>query len=212
MSTTETSSSTTRAHRARRVLDGEPGARLERALAHPADSRGRARARRSAGASGSASMSPRPTSTSSSSRIVTDMRRDAASSDRRRSRPRDARAPARRQHDHLVAGAPDAACDLARVAAVVVVLVRHRADHPLHGKRRSSRLRSPASSTVSRCSSSVGPVVPGHRSPRSTTLSPRSADIGIAARRARPSRRASAGARARSRGTAPPRSRRGPSC
>ena len=42
------------------------------------------------------------------------------------------RAPARRQHDDLVAGAPDAARDLAGVAAVVVMLVRHRPDHPLH--------------------------------------------------------------------------------
>ena len=42
------------------------------------------------------------------------------------------RAPARRQHDDLVAGAPDPARDLAGVAAVVVMLVRHRADHPLH--------------------------------------------------------------------------------
>ena len=37
-----------------------------------------------------------------------------------------------RQHDDVVAGAPDAAGDLAGVAAVVVVLVGHRPDHPLH--------------------------------------------------------------------------------
>ena len=37
-----------------------------------------------------------------------------------------------RQDDDRIAGAPGAAGDLARVAAVVVVLVRHRADHPLH--------------------------------------------------------------------------------
>ncbi len=38
------------------------------------------------------------------------------------------------QHEHVVAGPPDAAGNLARVAAVVVVLVRHRPDHPLHGE------------------------------------------------------------------------------
>ena len=46
----------------------------------------------------------------------------------------DPRAQPRRQHEDVVAGPPDAAGDLARVAAVVVVLVGHRPDHPLHGE------------------------------------------------------------------------------
>ena len=45
---------------------------------------------------------------------------------------RDGAAMAGGQHDDGVARAPGAAGDLAGVAAVVVVLVRHRADHPLH--------------------------------------------------------------------------------
>ena len=47
---------------------------------------------------------------------------------------RDAGAEAGGQHEHVVAGPPDAAGDLARVAAVVVVLVGHRPDHPLDGE------------------------------------------------------------------------------
>ena len=83
--------------------------------------------------SGSASRSPRETSTSSSSRIVTDSRGIASSSGPFGAVDRgDAAAQPRRQHDDLVAGAPDAAGDPPGVAAVVVVLVGHRPDHPLH--------------------------------------------------------------------------------
>ena len=46
----------------------------------------------------------------------------------------DAGAKTRREHEHVVACPPDAAGNLARVAAVVVVLVGHRPDHPLHGE------------------------------------------------------------------------------
>ena len=46
------------------------------------------------------------------------------------------------------------------------------------GKRRSVRLRSAATSTVSRISISDGPVYHGLRSLRLTTLSPFSADMG----------------------------------
>ena len=69
-----------------------------------------------------------------------------------------------------------------------------------------SRFRSPTSSTVSRCSSSVGPSYQGMRRRRgSTTLSPCSAEIGIDAHvvEAEPARRAPA-APPRSRGSAPP--------
>ena len=78
-------------------------------------------------------MLPRETSTSSASRIVTDCGGTASSSgpsavstaSTRERRPDG-------QNDDLVARAPDAARDRAGVAAVVVVLVRHRPDHPLH--------------------------------------------------------------------------------
>ena len=85
------------------------------------------------GRAGSARRSPRETSTSSSSRIVTDSsgRRLVTGLARDLDR-RDAGPLTRRQHDDLVARTPDAARDLPRVAAVVVMLVRHRANHPLH--------------------------------------------------------------------------------
>ena len=60
-------------------------------------------------------------------------------------------------------------------AANVVGLITH-----CTGKRRSSWLRSPVISTVSRCSSSVGPAYQDIASVRSTTLSPFSAETGIA--------------------------------
>ena len=47
---------------------------------------------------------------------------------------RDGRAEPGREDDDVVAGAPLAARDLARVAAEVVVLVAHRPDDPLHGE------------------------------------------------------------------------------
>ena len=173
MSTRETSSSTTRAHRARRVLDGEPRARLERPLAHPADARlelarddrrlrpGRRACRR-------ARRRRRPRAGSSPTAAGPPPR--AA---RRRLDRRDARAQPGRQHDDLVAGAPDAAGDLAGVAAVVVVLVRHRPDHPLHreaparrgcGRRRSRSSRDARAASARRTTASC--------SERSTTLSP----------------------------------------
>ena len=78
-------------------------------------------------------MSPRPTSTSSSSRIVTDCGGKASSSGRSKvsTAATRVRRPGR-QHDDLVARPPGSAGDLPRVAAVVVVVVRHRPDHPLH--------------------------------------------------------------------------------
>ena len=128
------------AHGPGRVLDGELRARLERTLAHPADARLQLacddrRRRRDRRACRRAT-----TSTSSASRIVTDCGGTASSSGpsavstaaTRERQPR-------REHDDLVAGAPDAARDLAGVAAVVVVLVRHRPDHPLH--REAAQLR-----------------------------------------------------------------------
>ena len=136
MSTTETSSSTIARTDARRVLDRELRARLERPLAHPADASpsssrathrrplgigehvaaARRRCRRRAGSSTDCPGSPTRAAPSSVSTAAT------------------RRAPAGREHDDLVARAPDAARDLARVAAVVVVLVGHRPDHPLHGE------------------------------------------------------------------------------
>ncbi|MNT18362.1 hypothetical protein D3C72_1535560 [compost metagenome] len=50
------------------------------------------------------------------------------------------------------------------------------------GKRKSVKLRSAATSTVSRISISAGPVYHGERSLRLTTLSPLSADIGTKCR------------------------------
>ena len=74
-------------------------------------------------------------SMSSSSRIVTDIGGNA-SADRTLHRVdrRDAGREPGRQHHHLVADLEHAAGDRARVAAVVVVLVAHRADHVLHGE------------------------------------------------------------------------------
>ena len=67
------------------------------------------------------------------------------------------------QHHHLVARAEHAGGHLAGVAAVVVVLVAHRAHDPLHREARVDevavarpRARAPGGS------SSDGPVVPGH--------------------------------------------------
>ena len=119
-----------------------------------------------------------------------------------------------RQHDDLVAGAPDAARDLTGVAAVVVVLVGHRPDHPLHREApvlRGCGRRRARSSRGARAAS--GPRTTASRRVRSTTLSPlqrrdrdhRGVPESELRRRARR-------ARARSRRSAPPRSRRGPSC
>ncbi len=120
-----------RAGRTRRVLDGEPGARLERALAHPADLGGEL-----------ARDEGRPVGVgqhvaAADVDVVLEPDRDRLAGDRSLERPvelldrGDARAAPGRQHDDLVAGTPDPACDLAGVAAVVVVVVGHRTDHPL---------------------------------------------------------------------------------
>ena len=119
--------------------------------------------------------------------------------DRRLERPvegldrRDARAAARRQHDDLVAGPPDAAGDLARRSRGSRGARRTSAGSPTapgSGGRRGSGRRRPRSSRGARAAS--GPRTRASPSPRSTTLSPRSADIGIARASCRPSRSASA--------------------
>ena len=155
-------------------------------------------------------MSPRETSTSSASRIVTDCGGTASSSGPSAvSTDCDARAQPRRQHDDVVARAPDAARDLAGVAAVVVVLVRHRPDHPLH--REAAQLDVPVGGDLDRLEvlEQRRPVVPRH-------LLGAVDDVVAAQRRDRdhragPAARARRG-RGRSRRSAPATSRRGPSC
>ena len=125
--------STTARDHARRVLDAEPRAGL-RAAARSSSRRSPRASRAVTGwSSGSTSMSPRGTSISSSSRIVTDIPGAASSigPSAVSTAATRVRSPDGRTSD-LVARAPDAAGDLAGVAAVVVVLVGHRADHPLH--------------------------------------------------------------------------------
>ena len=100
---------------------------------------------------------------SSASRIVTDMPGTATSSgavgglDRRDRGP-----PAGREHDDLVAGAPDAAGDLARVAAVVVVLVGDRPDHPLDGEAAVVEVAVAGDLDRLEVLEQRRPVVPGH--------------------------------------------------
>jgi hypothetical protein len=113
------------------VLHGQACARLERALAHPADARlelpgDRWRLLRVGEQVATAHV-----------QVVLELHGDGHRRDGRLQRAvggldrRDPRAAPGRQHHDLVAGAPNAACHLPCVAAVVVVLVGHRPDHPL---------------------------------------------------------------------------------
>ena len=115
-----------------RVLHGEPGAGLERALAHPADPRDEL-----AGGNGGRVRVGEHVA-AGDVEVVLEPDHDGHRRHRLVERAvggldvRHARAPARGQDDDLVADAPRPARDLARVAAVVVVVGRHRPDHPLH--------------------------------------------------------------------------------
>ena len=122
------------AHGAGRVLDAEARTRQQRPLAHPAD--GRLERPRGHGlivgidehvAARHVDLVLEPDRDGHARRRLVD--RAVGRVDRR-----DAGAQAGRQHEHVVAGAPHAAGDLAGVAAVVVVLVGHRPDHPLDGE------------------------------------------------------------------------------
>ena len=196
-----------RAPQRRRVLDGEPRARLERPLAHPADRAPRARARRTAAAPGRRACRrgrrrgrPRAGSTTDigGTRRV-ELAVGASRRARRASAGRTAARRPRRPARH------DAARDLARVAAVVVVLVGHRPDHPLHGE--AAVVQVPVAGELDRLEvlEQRRPVVPRHRvACPSTTLSPRSADSGIARRSCIAELlREPRAARPRSRGSAP---------
>ena len=123
-----------RAHPAGRVLDPESRARLHGPLAHPADRRleltGRDRlvgriAEHVAARHVDVVREPHDDRLA----LHGDVERAVVRLDRGDGRPK-----AGREDDDLVACAPLAACDLTGVAAVVVVLVRHRPDHPLDGE------------------------------------------------------------------------------
>ncbi len=75
---------------------------------------------------------------------------------------RDARGPARGQHDDLVARAEHPRGHLAGVAAVVVVLVRHRPHDPLHGEARVLQVAVGGHVHVLEVVEQRGPLVPGH--------------------------------------------------
>ena len=114
--------------------------------------------------SGSASMSPRETSTSSASRTVTDMPGMATSSGPSAvsTEATEERRPEGSTID-VVARLPDAAGDLARVAAVVVVLVGDRADHPLDGEAAVVEVAVAGDLDRLEVLEQRRPVVPGHR-------------------------------------------------
>ena len=164
-----------------RVLDRGTRPRAQRPLGHPADiglelarpvRRGSRAGRSCRRARRRCRPRAAPSPTSGRERLV---ERAVEAS---RSPPRSARA-ADGSTTHLVAGPHDARGDLAGVAAVVGCPSVDRITH-WTGKRRSSRLRSSATSTLSRCVQQRRAVVPGHVRPtRSTTLSPCSAVIGM---------------------------------
>ena len=119
---------------ARRVLDSELRARLERPVAHPADAcfelaRDDRRALRIGEHVPARDVD-----------VVSEPDRDRLRRHRcleRSVRGLDALDPGTEpggQHDHVVAGTPHAARYRPGVAAVVVVVARHGADHPLHGE------------------------------------------------------------------------------
>ena len=187
MSTTRDELLDDRAHRARRVLDREPRARLERAARSSSRRAPRARARPWAAGRIGEHVAARDVE------VVGEPDRHGHRRDRRLERPvdgldrLDARAEPGRQHDDLVAGAPDAARDLAARSRGSRGARRTSAGSPTaRGSGGSSRSRSEAISTDSRCSSSGGPSYQGMFSERSTTLSPCSAEIGITARSGEP--------------------------
>ena len=196
-----------------RVLHREPGPGLERALAHPADPRDEL----AGGNGGSVRVGEHVAA--GDVEVVLEPDHDGHRRHRLVERAvggldvRHARAPARGQDDDLVAHAPRPARDLARVAAVVVVVGRHRPDHPLH--REAAVGEVPVAGELDRLevAEQRRPVVPGRGIAGSRRRSPRSAPRAgrRGGRRSRPARRASA-APPRSRGSATPTSRRGPSC
>src|SRR4029077_11660739 len=105
------------------VLDGKPGAGLERLLGHPAEL-GDDLARHDRGA-----VRVGEHVAAADVDVVLEANRHRLGRDRGLERPlevlygRDAATAARRKHDDLVAGLPDAAGNLPGVTAVVVMLV-----------------------------------------------------------------------------------------
>ena len=83
------------------------------------------------------------------------------------------------EDDDLGAGPQHAAGHLARVAAVVVVGVAHRADHPLHREAHVVEVAVLGDDDVLEVVEQRRGAVPLHASERSTTLSPCSAEIGM---------------------------------
>ena len=150
-------------HGARGVLDAVAAGRLERALRHPADHRLELARLVAGGCAGRQIMSPRDTSTSSSRRMVTDSGGNASSQRPVEGvDPGDPRLAPGGQHHHLVADPEHARGHLAGVAAVVVVLVRHRAHHPLDREARVHEVAVGRHVHVLQVVEQRGPLVPGH--------------------------------------------------
>ena len=117
-----------------------------------------------------------------------------------------------RQDENIVAGPPDAAGDLTGVAAVVVVVVGHRPDHPLHGEAAVREIAVARELDRLEVVQQRPALPPGDPVGSSTTLSPWSAAIGIATSSFTPSAAVSSSSSRSISLNRARRSRRDPSC